>query len=151
MVTTRSILSPVHRSKTTLSDAQLARIVQLMWSHGISNARTDGGDSPGSSDYIRIVCGPVVNFATGESYGDRRWQVCVYWAHDVMAEGSCEQYDLGISAWTEDADGNKDSHTAAVIVPFSLDPNNEMVLDACEAIIKFISDNGIPLSEVPSH
>jgi hypothetical protein len=136
--------------ETTFADMALKRVRELMWSHGISNAAMDGGDSPGSTDYIRIVCGRNDSPMPGETYGSTRWVVCVYWAEGPLELGTYKPGDVCVQAWLENDRGDQDCHLAHVLVPFGLNPTNDDVLDVCEAIIEYIYGNAIPLSEVPA-
>jgi hypothetical protein len=137
--------------ETLFADAALARVVHLLWSHGISNATMDPGSSPGDWDSIRIQCGSNDSPMPGEVLGSTRWVVYVYWAQGVLAEGTFNPRDVAVQAWTESDRGDEDSHLAHVLVPFGLNPTNDDVMDVCEAIVSYIYDNAIPLSEVPGH
>jgi len=130
--------------ETMWSDAALRRVQSLMWSHGIKFATMDGGDSPGSTDYIRINCGK--NDPTLFTEGDDEWSwvVCVYWAEGPLARDEYTPGDIAIQAWRETPDGDVDSHLAHVLFPLGLHPTDDTVLDACEAIVEYIYANAIP-------
>lgn len=129
--------------ESTLANETLRRIGSMLFYHGVTNARNEGGASPGSHDNLIIPCGLVA----GES--SRRWVINLGW-DEVMVPQESDDYFIRVTfgAGSEDLDGcNPSFECEWVTLPLTLNATHDDILDVCEAIVRYITSNGIPLSE----
>jgi hypothetical protein len=129
--------------ETTFANLTLQRVVDLLFVHGITNARREPGVSPGMHDYLVIDCALVADDPT------RRWVINLGW-DEVMVPQESPEYFIRVTfgAGTEELDScNPDYNCEWVHVPLTLNATNDDIVNVCEAIVKYIDDNNIELAE----
>lgn len=130
--------------ETTFANQTLERVARMLFYHGITNARTEAGASPGSHDNLII---PMAEYRTKSGW--RRHMINLGWDEVQVPEESPDYFiRVTFGAGTEELDGcNPDFDMPWVTVPLTPNATNDDILDVCEAIVKYINDYNLEMAE----